>query len=428
MYVSSDELLAFEQARLTLRARHGMAVDRGRIVREAIAGALADLDSQRRRAPSWSAGWLGRDASPDEPDDDREPDARREAVPGPLDNFEGPFDLLLQLISRHKLDITEVALSKVTDDFIGHIKAAGAAWDLDQTSEFLVVAATLLDLKAARLLPSGEVDDPEDLALLEARDLLFARLLQYRAFKQVAAWLAGSWTQAPPVPPRGRRWSRGSPGCCPRSSRSARSGSPRSRRRRWPRSRPTGLAGPPARPAGQRPRAGGLMVDRLRRAAYADLPRADRRRARPGHQVARFLALLELFREGAVTFDQLTPLGELTVRWTGADDGELDISDEFDEPPATRRRTRRSDPTTEPAVEAEPTVDRPTSPARSRRCCCWPRSRCSETGWPQAVERAAGGRRALAELAASTTRPAAASSCASSPAAGGTTPAPSTPT
>ena len=107
-----------------------------------------------------------------------------------LSNFDGPFDLLLQLISRHKMDVTEVALGVVTDDFIAYIRALEGSedgWDLDQTTEFLVVAATLLDLKAARLLPSGEVDDEEDLALLEARDLLFARLLQYRAFKAIAA-------------------------------------------------------------------------------------------------------------------------------------------------------------------------------------------------------------------------------------------------
>src|SRR5258705_6484439 len=103
-----------------------------------------------------------------------------------LVNFEGPFDLLLQLISKHKLDITEIAVSQVTDDFIAHIKALGSEWDLDQTSEFLLIAATLLDLKAARLLPQGDVEDAEDLALLEARDLLFARLLQYRAYKQIA--------------------------------------------------------------------------------------------------------------------------------------------------------------------------------------------------------------------------------------------------
>ena len=107
-----------------------------------------------------------------------------------LANFDGPFDLLLQLISRHKLDITEISLSLVTDEFIAFIRAlelSGEGWRLDQATEFLVVAATLLDLKAARLLPSGEVEDEEDLALLEARDLLFARLLQYRAFKEIAA-------------------------------------------------------------------------------------------------------------------------------------------------------------------------------------------------------------------------------------------------
>src|ERR1700727_298081 len=108
-----------------------------------------------------------------------------------LDVFEGPFDLLLTLISKHKLDITEVALSQVTDEFISYIEALANRWDLDQASYFLVVAATLLDLKAARLLPAGEVDDEEDLALLEARDLLFARLLQYRAYKEVAAVLSG---------------------------------------------------------------------------------------------------------------------------------------------------------------------------------------------------------------------------------------------
>ena len=119
-----------------------------------------------------------------------------------LDVFEGPFDLLLGLISKHKLDITEIALSKVTDEFIAYIRAKADGWDLDQVSYFLVVAATLLDLKAARLLPAGEVDDEEDLALLEARDLLFARLLQYRAYKEVAAVLASKMAAA------GRRFPR----------------------------------------------------------------------------------------------------------------------------------------------------------------------------------------------------------------------------
>src|SRR6478609_3753634 len=123
--------------------------------------------------------------------DDPEGAARSSAFQVHLDVFEGPFDLLLALISKHKLDITEVALSQVTDEFIGYISERSDGWDLDQVSYFLVVAATLLDLKAARLLPSGEVEDEEDLALLEARDLLFARLLQYRAYKEVAAVFSG---------------------------------------------------------------------------------------------------------------------------------------------------------------------------------------------------------------------------------------------
>src|SRR5437764_1452709 len=128
--------------------------------------------------------------------DDPEGAARSSAFQVHLDVFEGPFDLLLAMISKHKLDITEVALSQVTDEFIGYISHRSDGWDLDQVSYFLVVAATLLDLKAARLLPSGEVEDEEDLALLEARDLLFARLLQYRAYKEVAAIFAARLTGA----------------------------------------------------------------------------------------------------------------------------------------------------------------------------------------------------------------------------------------
>ena len=133
-----------------------------------------------------------------------------------LTNFEGPFDLLLQLIGKHKLDVTEIALSKVTDEFIAHLRALGDELDLDQASEFLVVAATLLDLKAARLLPAADVDDEEDLELLEARDLLFARLLQYKAYKQAAAFLREREAEAARRFPRdARRWSRASPTCVP---------------------------------------------------------------------------------------------------------------------------------------------------------------------------------------------------------------------
>jgi segregation and condensation protein A len=265
-----------------------------------------------------------------------------------LENFTGPFDLLLQLISRHKLDITEVALSRVTDEFIAHIKnlrpgglggdPAGSEhspeWDLDQTSQFVVVAATLLDLKAARLLPAGDVEDPEDLALLEARDLLFARLLQYRAFKHVAGWIAATLAE------QGRRLPR-DVGVEPRFARllpevtipisldrfaalAARALAPKQ-------ADVVSLAHLHTPVVSVRDQAV-VITDRLRRA------RALTFRALTGDSpdlvttVARFLALLELFREGAVAFEQLTALGELTVRWTGTEDGELDISDEFDVP------------------------------------------------------------------------------------------------
>src|SRR5690625_1263524 len=107
-----------------------------------------------------------------------------------LEGFDGPFDLLLSLITKHELDITDISLSLVTDEFITHLAELERRgdYDLDQASEFLVVAATLLDLKIASLLPQGEVVDEEGIALLEARDLLFARLLQYRAFKLASAW------------------------------------------------------------------------------------------------------------------------------------------------------------------------------------------------------------------------------------------------
>jgi segregation and condensation protein A len=252
-----------------------------------------------------------------------------------LVNFEGPFDLLLQLISKHKLDITEIALSVITDDFIAHIKALGSEWDLDQTSEFLLIAATLLDLKAARLLPKGEVEDDEDLALLEARDLLFARLLQYRAFKQIAALVQERMAV------ESRRFPR-AVGMEPRFAQllpEVLLGLD-----------PAGLAALAARamaPKNDVPEGVSLahlhapavtvreqaivIVDRLRRqrsttfrALVSDSPDTVT-------TVCRFLALLELFREAAVSFDQVTPLGELTIRWTGTDEGEIDVSDEFDE-------------------------------------------------------------------------------------------------
>ena len=250
-----------------------------------------------------------------------------------LENFSGPFDLLLGLISKHKLDITEVALATVTDDFIAHIRAREGAWDLDQASEFLVVAATLLDLKAARLLPAGEVDDDEDLELLEARDLLFARLLQYRAFKDVAGWFGERLRAEALRFPRAVTLEPAFAGLLPElvmgigpdrlAAIAARALAPR------PQEPGVALDHLHAPAVSVREQAG-ILVDRLRRhrsAAFRSLVAdADTTLV----VVARFLALLELFKEGVVGFDQLSPLGELTVRWTGQEADEVAVTDEFD--------------------------------------------------------------------------------------------------
>jgi segregation and condensation protein A len=253
-----------------------------------------------------------------------------------LDNFEGPFDLLLSLIAKHKLDITEVALSQVTDEFIAFIKASSEqGWDLEQTSSFLLVASTLLDLKAARLLPQGDVEDEEDLALLEARDLLFARLLQYKAFKQVAALLetrmAGEAKRHPRAVGLEERFATLLPevliglGLDEFAALAAKAMEPKPVLE-------VSLSHIHAPMVSVKEQAG-LVVDRLRRQGTMTFRAIARDAPDTLTRVARFLALLELFREGAVAFDQMTPLGELTVRWTGAEEGEVEIVDEFDGAP-----------------------------------------------------------------------------------------------
>ena len=259
-----------------------------------------------------------------------------------LDNFEGPFDLLLNLISKHKLDITEVSLSQVTVEFIAHVKAMGSPdhpvqWDLEQTTSFLLVASTLLDLKAARLLPQGDVEDEEDLALLEARDLLFARLLQYKAFKQVASVLeqrlAGEARRHPRAVGLEERFAGLLPevligiGLDQFAQLAARALEPKPVLE-------VSLQHIHAAKVSVREQAA-IVVDRLRRSGTMTF------RALCGDSpdklttVARFLSLLELFREGAVGFEQVTPLGELTVRWTGDEDADVEdlITDEFDGAP-----------------------------------------------------------------------------------------------
>lgn len=247
-----------------------------------------------------------------------------------LEVFEGPFDLLLALIAKHKLDITEIALHKVTDEFIGYISARGREWDLDQTSHFLVVAATLLDLKAARLLPSGEVEDEEDLALLEARDLLFARLLQYRAYKEVAALLsAGMAEQArrfPRVVPMEPRFADLLPevilGLGP--TEFARLAA----RVLTPKPPPTVSVEHIYTPRVSVREQASLLVGRLRRLRSATFRALTSDCAGTYEIVARFLALLELYREAAVSFEQVQPLGDLYVRWTGSDEGEVGVGDD----------------------------------------------------------------------------------------------------
>ena len=252
-----------------------------------------------------------------------------------LDNFEGPFDLLLSLISKHKLDITEVALSKVTDEFIAHVKAIGSTWELEQTTSFLLVAATLLDLKAARLLPQGDVEDEEDLALLEARDLLFARLMQYRAFKQVASVLEDRLSGESLRHPRAVGLEDRFATLLPEVLIGIGIGRFAELAAGAMRPRPVlevSLGHIHAAQVSVREQAA-LVVERLRRSGTMTF------RALCGDSpdtlttVARFLSLLELFREGAVAFDQMSPLGELSVRWSGTDDEEFEI-DEFEGAPA----------------------------------------------------------------------------------------------
>jgi len=243
-----------------------------------------------------------------------------------LDVFEGPFDLLLALISKHKLDITEIALSSVTDEFIAHIRGLADGWDLDQASYFLVVAATLLDLKAARLLPAGEVEDEEDLALLEARDLLFARLLQYRAYKQVAAVLASRMAAAARRIPRRVPMEPRFAGLLPEvllglgpaefAAIAARTLAPR----KVPVVSTEHLHTPRTSVREQAE----IIAGRLRELRRATFRRLTSDCAGTYEVVARFLAVLDLYRDGRVSLDQLTPLGELYVTWTdGAGTGSL---------------------------------------------------------------------------------------------------------
>ncbi|WP_345671759.1 segregation and condensation protein A [Streptomyces similanensis] len=260
-----------------------------------------------------------------------------------LANFEGPFDLLLQLIAKHKLDVTEVALSKVTDEFMAYIRAMGPDWDLDETTEFLVVAATLLDLKAARLLPAAEVEDEADLALLEARDLLFARLLQYRAYKRIADIFNRRLDE------EARRYPR-TVGLEPQHAallpEVVISIGPEGFARlavkaMQPKPRPQVYVDHIHAPLVSVQEQAAIVVARLRELGETGFRTLVEDTDDTLTVVARFLALLELYREKAVALEQETALGELTVRWTGGDgDGTPKVTDEFDRPPEPPEKTQ----------------------------------------------------------------------------------------
>ena len=254
-----------------------------------------------------------------------------------LDNFDGPFDLLLQLISRHKMDITEISLSLVTDEFIAFIRAleaSGEGWRLDQATEFLVVAATLLDLKAARLLPSGEVDDEEDLALLEARDILFARLLQYRAFKEIAATFSERISMADKFFPRVVALDPTLSALLPEVLIGV--GPQRfaaiAERVLTPKVSPVVSVEHLHLALVSVAEESRVVVEALRRSKSMSFRNLVSDAENTMVIVARFLALLDLYRQGVLRFDQVMALGELQISWTGSESGEVEVSDEFDIP------------------------------------------------------------------------------------------------
>jgi segregation and condensation protein A len=248
-----------------------------------------------------------------------------------LNQFEGPFDLLLSLIAKHELEVTALALHIVTDDFLQYIKNQGSEWDLDEATEFLVIAATLLDLKTARLLPSGEVEDEEDIARLEARDLLFARLMQYKAFKDVSLWLNDQ------LGIESKRYARSVSlepqfanllpevllGLGPNEL--ARLAAKAMEVKTIPSISLSHLHAPAVSVREQ----AGIIVERLRRVGATTF-RSLISGVEVPVVVARFLAVLELFRESQITLEQESPLADLYIRWVGSEQGEIELTDEFD--------------------------------------------------------------------------------------------------
>jgi len=265
-----------------------------------------------------------------------------------LSNFDGPFDLLLQLISRHKLDITEVSLSLVTDEFISFIRKleeSGEGWRLDQATEFLVIAATLLDLKAARLLPSGEIEDEEDLAILEARDILFARLLQYRAFKEIAASFQDAILAADKSFPRVVALDPALASLLPEVliGVGAQRFAAIAERVLTPKSPPVVAVEHLHSALVSVAEESRAVVEALRKSRTLSFRNLIQGADSTLVVVARFLALLDLYRQGALRFEQVMALGELQVTWVGSDEGEVLATNEFDLPPEALNETEEDE-------------------------------------------------------------------------------------
>lgn len=247
-----------------------------------------------------------------------------------LDVFEGPLDLLLHLITRQRVDIYDVSLAAITDEFLAAVDDIRPL-DLERTTGFLVVAATLLELKSARLLPS-RADDPTAARLLEERDLLLARLVECATFRGAGSWIAGELAA-------GR----------------ARHGRSVALEDRFVDIAPDLLAGAalddvlrraaivfaPA-PVVELDTSHVAPITASVRAAIEDLGDALERRGRASFEelcagerdrievVVRFLALLEMFKAGAIDLDQSDRFGTITATWTG--DGiadALELADEY---------------------------------------------------------------------------------------------------
>ncbi|GAA1498875.1 segregation and condensation protein A [Paeniglutamicibacter kerguelensis] len=278
-----------------------------------------------------------------------------------LENFSGPFDLLLSLIAKRELDITQIAMAEVTDEFIGYLKVLRdkpGSKALDETTEFLVVASTLLDLKAARLLPRNENDTDEDMALLEARDLLFARLLQYKAFKHAAGWISERLEDEAKSFPRQAGLEAHFAALLPELVF-------KTTPEMLARLALTALApkeeAPPAEvgvahlhggAVSVREQAGilALMLQESHTLSFTQLT-ADA----DSHLVlvARFLALLEMYRERVVSFSQNAPLDTLQVTW----------SESAEDWNAVNLREEYEAAATESAADADPTTSQGESEA-----------------------------------------------------------------